>query len=96
MKQEGSLRVWHIPQIPGKPFYVAVTSPEEAIKILNVLADYDLFQFKNNIKPDYCNASGLVVFEDGEWLEWYTEDGDEDIWDVIRRVEEDQDENMAD
>lgn len=84
---EGDLRVWHIPQVPGKPFYVPVQSPEEAIKVLDILADYDQFQFQNNIKPDYCNASGLEVFEGGEWVEWYNEDG-EDIDEVANLREE--------
>ncbi len=77
----GDLRVWHIPQVPGKPFHVPVASPAEAKKVLETLAHYDLFQFANNIKPDYCNAAGLEVYEadagDGEpgWCEWYDEEG---------------------
>lgn len=72
----GDLRVWHVPQIPGNEFHVPVTSPEEAKKILDILANYDLFQFQNNIKPDYCNMAGLEVYEadsgEGEpgWCEW--------------------------
>jgi hypothetical protein len=76
--KEGDLRVWHIPQIPGDAFYVPVSSPEEAGKLLNTLAQYDLFQYENNIKPDYSNASGLEVVESGEWCEWYSK-YDEDI-----------------
>ncbi len=74
---EGALRVWHIPQIPCKPFHVAVTSPREAALMLRVLADYDLFQLEQRIKPDYSNAQGLEVFEDGEWCEWCDDDGNE-------------------
>lgn len=76
----GALRVWHIPQIPGKPFRVPVASPEDAQRVLGLLADYDLFQFKNKIKPDYCNAQGLEVYEaDGgegepDWCEWCDEE----------------------
>lgn len=70
-----TLRVWWIPQAPMKPFHVPVDGVIEAKKILDVLARYDAFQFENNIKPDYCNAGGLEVFEDGEWCEWYSEDG---------------------
>ena len=76
----GKLRVWHIPQVPMKPFYVEVESIEEAWKILNTLWDYDIFQFENNIKPDFCNASGLEYFDEEEqnWHEWYDDD-DNDI-----------------
>jgi hypothetical protein len=75
--KEYDLRVWHIPQIPMDPFHVPVNSIEEARKVLDVLANYDLFQFENNIKPDYCNVNGLEVFENGEWLEWENADGDD-------------------
>lgn len=80
----GDLRVWHIPQVPMKPFHVPVQSPDEAVKILQVLAWYDIFQFENRIKPDYCNASGLEVMEDfidGEpqWIDWNDPETDEDI-----------------
>lgn len=73
--KEGDLKVWWIPQIPMKSFDVPVSSPKEGKKILEVLAHYDLFQYHNNVKPDYCNAGGLAVFEDGEWMDWLDEDG---------------------
>lgn len=75
--KENDLRVWHIPQIPMGAFHVHVDSLEEARKVLDTLANYDLFQFENNIKPDYCNMNGLEVFENGEWLEWESADGDD-------------------
>ncbi len=81
----GALRVWHIPQVPGKAFHVTVNTPEEAKKMLDALANYDLFQFKNKIKPDYCNAGGLERYEadngDGVpgWCEWYDEETGESI-----------------
>lgn len=52
-------RVWWIPQVPMQRFFVPVKSPDEARLILTTLAKYDLFQFQNKIKPDYCNAGGL-------------------------------------
>ena len=73
--------------MPMKPFYVDVASVEEAVKMMDVLANYDIFQFENNIKPDYCNAGGLIVFDendknddpDGSWGGWYDEEtGSED------------------
>ena len=73
--KEGDLCVWHIPQVPMKAFRVSVSTPEEGKRMIDALAEYDLFQYKNNIKPDYSNASGLNVFEDGEWVTWYSEDG---------------------
>lgn len=83
--QIGALRVWHIPQIPGKPFHVGVDTPQEAQRVLQLLAHYDIFQFENKIKPDYCNAGGLEVYEedDGEgrpgWCEWHDPETGDDI-----------------
>lgn len=83
--QHGDLRIWHIPQIPGKPFIVRVASPADAKRLLDVLADYDTFQFENNIRTDYSNAAGLSVFDtddkndgsEGSWIDWYSDDGEE-------------------
>jgi len=72
---EGTLRLWWIPQVPMEPFHVFVKNYEEALLLIRVLANYDLFQFENRVKPDYSNAGGLEVWEDGEWCEWYNEDG---------------------
>lgn len=79
MPKEGDLKVWWIPQVPMKSFDVPVKSIEEAKLILDTLAEYDLFQLENNIKPDFCNAGGLNVFEDGEWCTWYHPETGQDI-----------------
>ena len=71
MPQENDLKVWWIPQVPMKPFEVSVKTIEEGKLIMDTLAYYDLFQYENRIKPDYCNAGGLLIFEDGEWSDWY-------------------------
>lgn len=69
------LRVWWMPQIPCESFYIPVDSPEEGIKILDILAVYDMFQLQENIKPDFCNAGGLQYYdeESGDWEDWYLE-----------------------
>ena len=76
MTTKQNLKVYWIPQVPMKAFEVPVDSLKEAKKILDTLAYYDIFQYENNIKPDYCNVGGLL-FEDenGEWIEWCDEDG---------------------
>ena len=77
--KEGDLKVWWIPQVPMKAFEVPVESPKQAKFLLDVLAQYDLFQYHNKVKGDYTNAGGLSVFMntgDGcEWCDWYSEDG---------------------
>jgi hypothetical protein len=76
MPNKGDLKVWWIPQVPMKPFEVPVKNIDEAHLILNVLAAYDYFQYKTRVKGDYANIGGLLIFEDGEWLEWENEEGE--------------------
>jgi hypothetical protein len=74
--KNGQLRVWHIPQVPSSiQFFVYVKTIQEAKLIVNTLAYYDLYQFEHKIKPDYSNASGLEVYEKGEWIPWEDEYG---------------------
>lgn len=70
------LRVSHYPQIPCKPFIVEVKDLEEAKKISDVLANYDLFQYDNRIKGDYANTTIVEEYdeEEGEWLSWSDEE----------------------
>jgi len=55
-------------------FYVDVKDLEQAVLILETLAEYDAFEYEMNVKPDYSNVSGLEIWEDGEWLEWSNDD----------------------
>jgi len=79
--KKGDLRVWWIPQIPmKKSFKVRVNTLEEAAKILETLALYDLFQEKNKIKPDFSNTGGLQIWDPGCpdengkcWVDWYND-----------------------
>jgi hypothetical protein len=73
------LRVWWVPQIPMPPFRTSVLSVGEGVRLMDALAAYDIFQFENKVKPDYCNAGGLEVLDtDGEWVDWYDEETGED------------------
>lgn len=74
--QEQDLRIWWIPQVGmAETFIQPVASIPEAKRVLHILAEYDLFQLAQNIKPDYCNAGGLGVYENGEWVDWESADG---------------------
>ena len=68
------LRVWHIPQVPMKAFHVETDSLQEAVKIKNALADYDLFQYENNVKGNYANANGFI-YNQSVCLKIYLPDG---------------------
>ena len=77
--KEGDLRVWWIPQVPMAAFNVPVENPAQAKWLLDVLAEYDAFQLKHRVKPDYSNAGGLAVLEDGDWTDWYDPETGADI-----------------
>ena len=78
---ENKLRVWWIPQVPMKAFYVEVSNLAEANLLIETLAQYDDFQFKNKIKPDYSNVGGLQRWDEDnqEWEDWYNEETGEDF-----------------
>jgi hypothetical protein len=78
----GDLRVWWIPQVPMKAFEVDVPDLLAAGILIDALGKYDAFQFAMHVKPDYCNAGGLVILrEDGEWEDWESPDFDDfDTW----------------
>lgn len=83
MSDKKKLSVWWIPQVPMKSFMVEVFSVAEGVRIMDILARYDAFQFENNIKPDYCNAGGLSEWcddlEEGPgWIDWCDEETGED------------------
>lgn len=67
------LQVWWIPQVPMKSFKVDVASVTEAVKMLDVLAKYDLFQYENRVKGDYANTGGLNIWdeEEQEFISWW-------------------------
>lgn len=75
------LRVWWIPQIPMKAFRFPVPTLQAAKLLCNALAQYDLFQYKHNVKPDYDNAGGASwrhpELTGGEWFDFDPEDDDE-------------------
>ena len=69
---EGSLRIWHIPNVPNNGFHFSVTSVNEAKLVLTAIAEYDLHLGEDVISS---NAQGLEVFKDGEWEEWEDDNG---------------------
>ena len=79
------LRVWWLPQVGvDAVFYIPVDTVEEGKKVMDLLAAYDCFQYNYKIKPDYCNTGGLQMFdeEEGEWVDWEYDDG-EDYFDDV-------------
>ena len=65
------LRVWWITNLPNTRFEREVKDEVEAASILNLLADYNLHL--GDLVTS--NAGGLIIYEDGEWMDWYDDDG---------------------
>lgn len=73
IQEAQKLRVWWIPQLGADipTYHKEVSSIQEAKVVMDVLAEYDDYQFQNKVKPDYCNSGGLQVLdENGEWEDW--------------------------
>ena len=78
--KKGDLKVWYIDRVPSnKTTKIKVKNIDEAILVINAFIKRDL-----NDERITDNAMGLQVFENGEWCEYYNEDG-EDI-DTIMEV----------
>lgn len=89
-------RVWWIPQVPMPSFKVDVPDIATGKILCSALADYDLFQFQHNVKPDYANAGGMSwkheVLTEGEWWDFDPDDEDdvEEIEGEIQRLEDEE------
>lgn len=91
--QNGELRVWWIPQIPGIPFHAKVPSISAAALLIKTFAQYDQFQLDMGIKPDYANSGGLEVFDGEEWVSWDCDGFDCPI-EYLQEQEEEADESF--
>lgn len=73
MSTQTKWRIWWVPQVPMKAFEREVPDLATAEVLISTLANYDTFQFENNIKPDYCNAGGIQyshpLIDEGDWIE---------------------------
>lgn len=68
-------KIWYNHQIPGPSYEQEVETPELGQAILDAIYQVALYQFRNNMIPDYANAGGVVCLdEDGEWIDYDAED----------------------
>ena len=72
--------MWWVPQIPCPQFIVEVETPREAKLLLDVLAQYDLHQYRTKIKPDYTNIGGVQEEINGDW---WDVDTDDPVWENL-------------
>lgn len=65
-------RVWNVINPPNRGKLIPVKSPVEGLKLIDKLTEQQL-----NDASIWGNAFGLEEFTDGEWSEWYSEDGED-------------------
>ena len=69
------MRAWWNPQVGSvsDTFIVPVNSLEEAKKVMDILAAYDVCQYNNRIRADFANTGGVEMWneEDQEWEDWF-------------------------
>lgn len=77
-------RIWWIPQVPGTPFEATVPDYKTGKLITDTLANYDLFQYENRIKGDYCNAGGVnwrhPDLTEGDWADLDDDEAEDYGW----------------
>ena len=97
MESKMKFRVVWNPQVGSGcgTFEVPVKDREEGLKVADVLAYYDLWQFEHNIKGDYANMGGVVYWakpiseNDDDWFDCPEDDEEwQDILDEISEYEE--------
>ena len=70
--EEGDLAVWRIVNPPAKARFFAVPTPAVGAFFIQALSIADLGN-----GDIFSNIMSLNVYEDGEWIDWYDEDGDD-------------------
>jgi len=86
--KEDDMRIWWREIEPQTLYYVPVRNIQEAVIVFA--------QFVcNGLQKDWSNAGGLEVYRNGEWEEWYDEDGEDidfyndESYDTYDGIEED-------
>lgn len=89
MEVNAAFKVWWIPQVSMKAFEVPVKTVQEGRKLCHILAEYDMFQYVNNIKPDYANMGGVVYRHNVTDWEWHDVPDDDDEWaQLVKEMQE--------
>lgn len=66
-------KMWYIPQMPMKAFEFKTDTSAEALAALDLITDFSIFEYDNNVKPDYCDMSGISQWDETE-QEWFDYD----------------------
>jgi hypothetical protein len=90
-------KFWYVPQIPGAMFEREFDLLIDAVRALNIVIDFSIFEYENRIKPDYADAAGVAYWDsnDQDWYDVLYEDLEYDdemreqfglagVWDSIK------------
>lgn len=85
MTNNNKFRVWWVPRVHMASFFYNTDSLSEALHMADMLAKYDLFQYENNVKPDYSNTGGVQMWDE-ENQDWF----DLDDYEIEYMLEEEK------
>lgn len=77
MENATRFKIWYIPQVPMPAFEREYGDFETAKEVLNAIINFSIFEFDNNVKPDYSDVAGISFWEEAE-QDW--EDVEEELW----------------
>lgn len=80
MENATRFKIFYIPQFPMPAFEREYEDFETAKEVLNAIINFSIFEYDNNVKPDYSDVAGISYWDDeaDEGYEW--EDVDEELW----------------
>ena len=77
MENATRFKIWYIPQVPMPAFEREYEDFETAKTVLNAIINFSIFEYDNNVKPDYSDVAGISFWEEAE-QDW--EDIDDMLW----------------
>ena len=77
MENATRFKIFYIPQVPMPAFEREYEDFETAKEVLNAIINFSIFEFDNNVKPDYSDVAGISYWEEAE-QDW--EDIDDMLW----------------
>ena len=77
MENATRFKIFYIPQVPMPAFEREYEDFETAKEVLNAIINFSIFEYDNNVKPDYSDVAGISYWEEAE-QDW--EDVEEELW----------------
>lgn len=93
--KDKKLRVVHLPNVGvvTNNYVVDVKDLDEAYKVMNVIAYYDLFLLEEGLREDFSNAMFLEEYDEEEkdWVSWVDDEtGIDDLFEYVEFIKENE------